>query len=118
MKALIYRKYGSPDVLELKEAEKPTTKDNEVLVKIHATAINDWDWSMVRGKPYVYRLFLGVLRPKRQIPGMELSGTIESLGKNVSSFDVGDAVYGDIAYFADTMPRVSEQTVPLSMELI
>lgn len=99
MKALVFTKYGSPEVLQLREIAKPTPKENEVLVKIHATAVNDYDWSMIRGKPYLYRLLFGLLKPKHQIPGMELSGTIEALGTNAKSFKVGDAVYGDISTF-------------------
>ncbi len=99
MKALVFTKYGSPEVLQLREIAKPTPKENEVLVKIHATAVNDYDWSMIRGKPYLYRLLFGLLKPKHQIPGMELSGTIEALGTNARSFKVGDAVYGDISTF-------------------
>lgn len=99
MKALVFTKYGSPEILQLKEITKPTPKENEVLVKIHATAVNDYDWSMIRGKPYLYRLLFGLLKPKHQIPGMELSGTIEALGTNAKSFKVGDAVYGDISAY-------------------
>lgn len=99
MKALVFTEYGSPNVLQLKELPKPAPGEHEVLVKIHATAVNDYDWSMVRGRPYLYRLMFGLLKPKRQIPGMELSGTIEALGKNASSFEVGDAVYGDISEY-------------------
>lgn len=99
MKALVFTKYGSPEVLQLREIPKPTPKENEVLVKIHATAVNDYDWSMIRGKPHLYRLLFGLLKPKHQIPGMELSGTIEALGTNAKSFKVGDAVYGDISTF-------------------
>ncbi|MBT8293382.1 MAG: NAD(P)-dependent alcohol dehydrogenase [Eudoraea sp.] len=99
MKALVFTKYGSPEVLQLKEIEKPTPKENEVLVEIHATAVNDYDWSMIRGKPYLYRLLFGLLKPKHQIPGMELSGTIVALGTNAELFKVGDAVYGDISTY-------------------
>lgn len=99
MRALVYTKYGSPEVLQLKEIAKPTPKENEVLVKIHATAVNDYDWSMIRGKPYLYRLLYGILKPKHQIPGMELAGTIEALGTNADSFKIGDAVYGDISEY-------------------
>lgn len=97
MKAIVLTKYGSPSMLQLQELPKPVPQENEVLVKIHATAINDYDWSMVRGKPHLYRLMFGLLKPKIKIPGMELSGTIEALGKNVQSFKLGDVVYGDIS---------------------
>jgi NADPH:quinone reductase-like Zn-dependent oxidoreductase len=99
MKALVLTKYGSPDRLQLQEVPKPAPREEEVLVRIHATAINDYDWSMVRGKPYLYRLMFGLTKPKRTIPGMELSGIIESVGENVKSFKAGDAVYGDISDF-------------------
>lgn len=99
MKAAVFTKYGSPNVLQIKEVEKPSPKENEVLIKIFATAVNDYDWSMVRGKPYLYRLMYGILKPKRQIPGMELSGVIEALGANATLFKVGDAVYGDISNY-------------------
>ena len=99
MKAIVLKTYGPPEDLELKEVTKPTPKENEVLVKIHATAINDYDWSMVRGKPYMNRLLFGIVRPKRSIPGMELAGTIETTGVNVRSFKKGDAVYGDISAY-------------------
>jgi NADPH:quinone reductase-like Zn-dependent oxidoreductase len=99
MKALVFTKYGSPEVLQFKEIEKPTPKEDEVLVEIHATAVNDYDWSMIRGKPYLYRLLFGLLKPKHQIPGMELSGTVEALGTNAELFKVGDAVYGDISAY-------------------
>jgi len=81
MKAVLFEKYGSPEeVLEIKEVAKPTPKENEVLVKIHATAINDFDWSLVRGRPYLYRLMFGIFKPKHRIPGMELAGVVEELG--------------------------------------
>lgn len=99
MKAVVLPKYGSPDVLQLQEVEKPTPKEHEVLVKVHATAVNDYDWGLVRGKPYLYRLMYGLLKPKNQIPGMELSGVVEALGKNVESFRIGDAVYGDVSAY-------------------
>jgi len=99
MKAIVCTKYGLPDVLQLKEVDKPTPKDNEVLVRIHATAVNDYDWSLVRGKPYLYRLMFGVLKPKKQIPGMELAGKVLAIGASATSFKIGDAVYGDISEY-------------------
>ena len=97
MKAIVCTKYGPPEVLQLKEVEKPTPKENEVLVKVIATAVNDYDWSMVRGKPYLYRLMFGIFKPKRKITGMELAGIIEALGTNATTFKVGNEVYGDIS---------------------
>jgi len=95
MKAMVFTTYGSPDVLQLKDVPKPVPKDNEVLVKIYATAVNDYDWSLVRGKPHLLRIMFGLFKPRNPIPGMELAGTIEAIGASVSSFNVGDDVYGD-----------------------
>lgn len=99
MKAIVCDKYGTPKDLKLKEIDTPVPKANEVLVKILATAINDYDWSSVRGKPYVYRLLFGLRKPKQPIPGMELSGTIEAVGSQTKSFKIGDGVYGDVSDF-------------------
>ncbi|WP_339753290.1 NAD(P)-dependent alcohol dehydrogenase [Algoriphagus aquimarinus] len=100
MKAILLEKYGIPEeVLALKEAPIPTPKDNEVLIKIYTTTINDYDWSIVRGKPYLYRLMFGLFKPKNPIAGMELSGIVEGIGAKVSKLKVGDAVYGDISQF-------------------
>ncbi len=97
MKAIIYTKYGSPDVLQLKEVEKPIPKDNEVLVKIHAVSINDWDWCLLLGTPFINRLINGLLKPKKRILGSDIAGRIEAVGKNVKQFHVGDEVYGDLS---------------------
>jgi NADPH:quinone reductase-like Zn-dependent oxidoreductase len=92
MKAIVYEKYGPPsEVLELKEVEKPTPKDNEVLVKIFAASINDGDKSMIKGKPIFVRLMgTGLLKPKNTIPGGDLAGQIEAVGINVKQFQPGD----------------------------
>jgi NADPH:quinone reductase-like Zn-dependent oxidoreductase len=94
MKAVVYTKYGSPDVLQLKEVEKPTTKDDEVLVRIHATTVNRTDCATIRAKPFFARIVTGLFKPKQQIPGTEFAGEIESVGKNVSSLNAGDRVFG------------------------
>jgi NADPH:quinone reductase-like Zn-dependent oxidoreductase len=98
MKAVVYEKYGPPsEVLELKEVEKPTPKDNEVLVNIFAASINDGDKSMIKGKPIFVRLMgTGFLKPKNTIPGGDLAGQVEAVGKNVKQFQPGDEVFGDI----------------------
>lgn len=97
MKAIVYTKYGSTDVLELKEIEKPSPKDNEVLIKIRAASINSWDWDMLTGKPLEYRLFSGILKPtKTNILGCDISGRIESVGRNIKNFHPGDDVFGDL----------------------
>ena len=99
MKAIICEKYGDPKDLIYGDVEKPSPSENEVLVKIYATAVNDYDWGSVRGRPYLYRLLFGVLKPKSKIPGMEVAGVVEEVGTKVSSFKTGDRVYGDTSEF-------------------
>ena len=97
MKAIIYTKYGNPsEVLEYKEVDKPTPKDNEVLVKIFASSINYGDNAMVRGTPFIARLSSGLFKPKYLIPGVDIAGQVEAVGANVNKFQPGDEVYGDI----------------------
>ncbi len=100
MKAVLFEKYGLPNkVLEIKDLAKPIPKANEVLIKIYATAVNDYDWSIVRGKPYLYRLMFGLFKPKHRIAGMELAGLVEGIGSDVRKLKVGDAVFGDISTY-------------------
>jgi NADPH:quinone reductase-like Zn-dependent oxidoreductase len=96
MKAIVYAKYGQPDVLQLKEVEKPVSKEGEVLIKVHAASINSWDWDMLTGKPFEYRFFSDFLKPKStKIHGWDVAGQIEAVGKNAKHFKVGDEVFGD-----------------------
>lgn len=95
MKAIVYKKYGTPDTLRLEDVPKPIPKDHEVLVKVHAASINSWDWDMVRGKPLVVRMW-GLFRPKYKIPGCDMAGVVEAVGKEVKEFKPGDEVYGDM----------------------
>jgi NADPH:quinone reductase-like Zn-dependent oxidoreductase len=97
MKAIIYTKYGTPDVLELKEIDKPVPKEDEVLIKVYAASINDWDWGLLRGIPLVNRFLSGLLKPKKKILGSDIAGRIETVGKNVKRFKPGDEVYGDLS---------------------
>ena len=97
MKAIVYEKYGPPDVLQLKEVEKPTPKDDEVLVKVHAASINSWDWDLLRGRPFLARLTVGLLKPKNKILGCDIAGRVEAGGGNVKQFQTGDEVFGDIS---------------------
>ncbi len=93
MKAIVLTRYGSPDVLRLQEVAKPEPAADEVLVKIRATAVNDWDWCFVRGKPYAYRVMFGLLRPKVAVLGAEVAGTVEAVGHGVTKLQPGDPVY-------------------------
>ena len=94
MKAIVYTKYGSSDVLRLKEVEKPVPKDDEVLIRVHATTVNRTDCATIRAKPFFMRIVTGLFTPKKQIPGTEFAGDIEAVGKSVSSLKVGDNVFG------------------------
>jgi NADPH:quinone reductase-like Zn-dependent oxidoreductase len=98
MKAIIHRKYGSPDVLELVELEKPAPKDDEVLVKIHAASVNAYDWHLLTADIFLVRLMGGgLLKPKDTSMGADIAGQVEAVGPNVKQFKPGDEVYGDIA---------------------
>jgi NADPH:quinone reductase-like Zn-dependent oxidoreductase len=95
MKAVVYTKYGLPDVLQLKEVEKPAPRDNEVLVRVHAVSLNRSDWEGLIGKPLYARLG-GLLKPRHQILGSDIAGRVEMAGRNVGRFQLGDEVFGDI----------------------
>ena len=97
MKAIVYEEYGSPGVLELKEVEKPTPKDDEVLMKVQATAANAADWRLLRADPFFLRFFAGLLKPNNPILGADVAGRVEAVGQNVTQFQPGDAVFGDLS---------------------
>lgn len=99
MKVIIFETYGPPEkVVRITEVPTPSPKDHEILIKVHATTVNDYDWSIVRGKPYLYRIFFGLFKPKHGL-GMELSGTVSALGAKATKFKIGDEVMGDTADF-------------------
>jgi NADPH:quinone reductase-like Zn-dependent oxidoreductase len=95
MKAIVYTEYGQPDVLHLMEVEQPVPAEDEALVKVHAASVNDWDWHLLTGKPFLNRIG-GLRRPANTILGCDISGFIESVGKNVTRFQPGDEVFGDL----------------------
>ncbi len=96
MKAIVQEKYGSPDVLELREIDKPLVKEDEVLVRVHAASVHPDVWHVVRGLPYVLRLMgAGLLKPKISVPGTDVAGHVETVGKNVTHFQAADEVFGE-----------------------
>ena len=98
MKAIVYHTYGSPDVMKLEEVEKPSPKDDEVLVKVYAASVNAADWHLLRAKPFLVRLMAGgMFKPKYSILGADIAGRVVAVGRNVTQFQPGDEVFGDIA---------------------
>lgn len=97
MKAIVYTEYGSPDVMQLKEIEKPVPGDNEVLVKVHAASINSWDYDRLRGKPFINRIIGGLFKPEYTIIGCDIAGVVEATGRRVKHFIPGDEVLGDLS---------------------
>lgn len=96
MKAIVYTTYGSPDVLQFKDVEKPAPKENEVLVKIHAASANPLDWHIMRASPFLARLEAGLLKPKNTGLGADIAGQVEAVGSSVTQFKPGDEVFGDV----------------------
>ncbi|HZY78196.1 MAG TPA: NAD(P)-dependent alcohol dehydrogenase [Cyclobacteriaceae bacterium] len=94
LKAAIYTQYGGPEVLQVRDVEKPQPKDDEVLVKVRAVSINDWDWGLLIGEPWVNRTSK---KPKYPILGSDIAGTVEAVGKSVARFKAGDEVFGDLS---------------------
>ncbi len=98
MKAIVFTRYGSPDGLKFKEVPKPTPKDNELLIRIHASSVNSWDWELLNGIPFINRLMFGLFRPRsgNRILGADIAGTVEAVGCDVTRFRPGDQVFGDL----------------------
>jgi NADPH:quinone reductase-like Zn-dependent oxidoreductase len=97
MEAMLSTTYGSPDVLRPQDVAKPTPRDNEVLVRVHAASVNAADWHYLRGTPLVFRFQSGLLKPKIQILGADIAGRVEAVGRSVKVFQPGDEVFGDIS---------------------
>jgi len=95
MKAIVYTRYGSPDILQFKEVAKPTPTDDEVLIKVQAVSVNRSDWEGLRGKP-LYARIGGLLKPRHHILGSDIAGRVEMAGRNIRQFQPGDEVFGDI----------------------
>src|SRR5260370_10538006 len=97
MKAIVYQNFGSPDVLECQDIEKPTPADEEVLIKVRAASLNPLDWKLMKGGPFIVRLLFGLGKPKMKRPGVDVAGEVEAVGKNVARFKPGDQVFGTCA---------------------
>jgi NADPH:quinone reductase-like Zn-dependent oxidoreductase len=95
VKAIACHRYGSPDVLELEEIDKPSVDDDDVLVRVRAASVNAYDWHLIRGLPYVVRASEGLRRPTSSAVGVDLAGHVEAVGKNVTQFEPGDEVFGE-----------------------
>jgi NADPH:quinone reductase-like Zn-dependent oxidoreductase len=94
MKAVVYYKYGSPDVLQYEEIEKPTAGDDEVLIKVRAASVNPFDWHFMRGTPYFLRIMAGLRKPRDTRLGVDVAGQVEAMGRNATQFKSGDEVFG------------------------
>ncbi len=125
MKAIVATKYGSPDVLNLEETEKPAPKDDEVLVKVRAASVNAGDWHLLRADPFLTRLAFGLLRPKYKVLGADIAGRVEAVGGNVTQFQPGDEVFGDLSgdgfggfaeYVCATEKRIALKPANMSFE--
>lgn len=94
MRAIVYRSYGSPDVLRCEEIEKPVPGDNEVLIKVRAASVNPLDWKLMKGGPFIVRLLLRLGKPKIKRPGVDVAGQVEAVGRNITQFKPGDEIFG------------------------
>ena len=117
MKAAVFTEYGSPDVLQLKEVDKPVPADNEVLVQVRASSVNAADWRMLHADPFLVRLYGGLFRPKKfQTLGADIAGRVEAVGRNVTQFKPGDEVFGDV--FASGFGGFAEYKCARENELV
>ena len=96
MKAMVYREYGSPDVLSLTEMPIPMPADDEVLVRVHASSVNDYDYHLLTGHPFLNRIG-APFKPRNPVLGSDVAGVVESVGKDVTQFQIGDEVFGDVS---------------------
>ena len=97
MKAIVFTRYGTAEVLEERDVAVPTPKDDEVLVRVRAVSVNDWDWQALQGMPFMNRLMFGLWKPKKQILGSDIAGVVEAVGKSAKQFQPGDEVFGDLS---------------------
>jgi NADPH:quinone reductase-like Zn-dependent oxidoreductase len=113
MKAIVFHRYGSPDVLELEEIDRPAPADDQVLIRAHAASVNPIDWHRMRGEPYFVRASEGLAKPKNTGLGADVAGRVEAIGRNVTAFQPGDEVFGMSIKTCAEYVRASEQGVAL-----
>jgi NADPH:quinone reductase-like Zn-dependent oxidoreductase len=120
MKAIVYSQYGNPDVLQLKDVEKPIPKQNEILIRIIATAVNSGDVRLRKADPFAVRFFFGLFKPKKEILGSVFSGEIESIGSEVKHFKIGDEIFGhtDMSFGAYSNYKCFPDTGSLALKPI
>ena len=111
MKAAIYERYGPPDVVQIRDVERPVPNDGEVLIKVRAASVNPYDWHFMRGLPYVLRLMAGLRKPKDTRLGADVAGQVEAIGRNVTQFSIGDEVFGTSRGAFAQYARASESTL-------
>jgi NADPH:quinone reductase-like Zn-dependent oxidoreductase len=97
MKAIVLERYGPPDVLELRDVPTPRPRAHEVLVRVRAASINDWDWALLQGTPFINRVLFGLFRPRLRVIGCDVAGRVEAVGEGVKALQPGDDVYGDLS---------------------
>jgi NADPH:quinone reductase-like Zn-dependent oxidoreductase len=118
MKAIVYHRYGWPDVLRFEEIEKPTAGDNEVLIKVRAASVNPYDWHFMRGTPYLVRLMAGLRQPKATRLGADVAGQVEAVGRNVTQFKRGDDVFGTCVGAFSEYVCVSESALAMKPDTV
>src|SRR3989441_2642543 len=116
MKAIVYRNYGSPDVLKCEAIEKPTPGDDEVLIKVRAASVNPYDWHFMRGMPYFVRIAVGLLKPKDSRLRVDGAGQVEAVGRNVVQFKPGDEVFGWCRGACAEYARTSESALVIKQD--
>ena len=113
MKAIVRDRYGPPAVLQLEDVATPEPGSGDVIVRVHAASINDWDWEMLRGELFVIRLMYGLFTPKVRLLGCDVAGRVEAVGNAVTTFGPGDHVYGDMCMTSGRGGSVSDRLQPV-----
>ena len=122
MKAVVHEEYGPPEVLEFKDIPDPVVGEEEVLVRVHTAAIHPGDWMLMTGRPYLFRMGIGLGRPRKRVPGFDFAGTVEAVGEEITEFQVGEQVFGEAPkgscaeYVAVAEGKVASKPANLTLE--